>query len=268
MLLIEETIKQFGYDPRSLSHGSHKLIVRRCDVCSNEKTVMWQNYRKIKTGVDLCLPCNRSKMAQYNNQIRWAWDGINEHPQVDHEETMKRFGHDSRRMRPKSNLRIVYKCIKCNELRETIMLNLTVSSGICGPCKRSETILAHINKMKAQGLTSKGTELGKYWEIDVIARRLRHSLRSAFRRSNRRTFRHLPYTPQEAYQHITNKLKERSYLCPLCQKPINDKYHIDHKIPIASAKTPDDVLGLFALDNLDVLCPTCNIRKGMKRVEY
>lgn len=38
VVLIEETIKQFGYDPRDLSKGSRKKVVVKCDYCGNNTT--------------------------------------------------------------------------------------------------------------------------------------------------------------------------------------------------------------------------------------
>lgn len=45
------------------------------------------------------------------------------------------------------------------------------------------------------------------------------------------------------------------YKCRYCQCEV-PPYHIDHVVPIAKGGTND-------LDNLAILCPTCNMKKGV-----
>lgn len=45
--------------------------------------------------------------------------------------------------------------------------------------------------------------------------------------------------------------------CACCGKPLGDDYHLDHKMPLALGGTNTD-------DNIQLLCPTCNLSKGAK----
>lgn len=45
--------------------------------------------------------------------------------------------------------------------------------------------------------------------------------------------------------------------CAICKCSIEKKYHVDHVIPLALG-------GLHKSDNIQLLCPTCNVRKSAK----
>lgn len=53
--------------------------------------------------------------------------------------------------------------------------------------------------------------------------------------------------------------EEQNWLCanPSCRVPILDNYHVDHETPLSRHGTND-------IDNIQLLCPTCNHRKGSK----
>lgn len=53
MINEERTLKDFDYNSTELSHGSHKKVWRICDICKEEKLVIYQQYR------NLCLKCSR-----------------------------------------------------------------------------------------------------------------------------------------------------------------------------------------------------------------
>lgn len=61
------------------------------------------------------------------------------------------------------------------------------------------------------------------------------------------------YTPAD----IHLQLKSQRGLCWWCSKPLNNKYHIDHRIPLARG-------GSNAPANLCLACPKCNNSKGAK----
>jgi 5-methylcytosine-specific restriction endonuclease McrA len=54
---------------------------------------------------------------------------------------------------------------------------------------------------------------------------------------------------------VRKMLVEQDWLCSYCAVPIEDGYHIDHKLPIAAGGTNDP-------ENLHLTCARCNLRKG------
>jgi 5-methylcytosine-specific restriction endonuclease McrA len=51
--------------------------------------------------------------------------------------------------------------------------------------------------------------------------------------------------------------EKQKYKCPYCKVSIRKKYHIDHVIALA-------IGGTNGIDNIQLLCPTCNMRKHTK----
>jgi very-short-patch-repair endonuclease/predicted XRE-type DNA-binding protein len=58
LLLAEETLEEFGYDPRNLSHGSKKRVLHKCAICGKVKESM---YREFLLGI---ATSHRGKCAQ------------------------------------------------------------------------------------------------------------------------------------------------------------------------------------------------------------
>lgn len=52
-----------------------------------------------------------------------------------------------------------------------------------------------------------------------------------------------------------------SRICGICNKLIENKFHIDHKTPLAKG-------GLHVVENLQLAHPTCNLKKGDKLDYY
>lgn len=48
--------------------------------------------------------------------------------------------------------------------------------------------------------------------------------------------------------------------CVYCKTSIEDKYHVDHIIPLAAGGSNDRL-------NIQLLCPSCNLSKGTKMPE-
>lgn len=56
---------------------------------------------------------------------------------------------------------------------------------------------------------------------------------------------------------INKLLQDQTYKCNFCFISIKKKYHVDHVIPLSKG-------GSNWPSNLQLLCPTCNLRKGAK----
>jgi len=76
-------------------------------------------------------------------------------------------------------------------------------------------------------------------------------------------FRLLPYSPQDLHDHLERVRAKQKNRCPTCRRSyMKVGFHVDHVMSLRNAKTKEAVLNLFALTNLSLLCPSCNIRKG------
>jgi len=71
------------------------------------------------------------------------------------------------------------------------------------------------------------------------------------------------YSNQELYNHLSQYIGKP---CEDCKDVVLtiDTHHIDHIIPISVSKTKDDIIKLNQLDNLRLICPTCNMSKSDK----
>jgi len=71
--------------------------------------------------------------------------------------------------------------------------------------------------------------------------------------------KYLPYNSKQLYEYLENIRSLQNNSCPMCNKSYNEiKYDIDHIVPISSAKTKKELLKLFDLANLSLLCYRCN----------
>ncbi len=82
-ILVEQTVKQFGYDPRRLSVSSEKLVMRKCSLCGSVEPVKSRHARR---QTSLCLKCSNSKNAisgasKRSIAVQLAWTRIN-HPRL------------------------------------------------------------------------------------------------------------------------------------------------------------------------------------------
>ncbi len=114
-------------------------------------------------------------------------------------------------------------------------------------------------------------ERDKTLPFNLYRLRLRNLLNSAFRRhlqtkgikKRRGCFRHLSYSPQQLCDHLEEIKEQQKNICPMCRRSYNRvKLSIDHIIPLKTATTELEMLGLFDLKNLSLLCLSCNISKG------
>jgi 5-methylcytosine-specific restriction endonuclease McrA len=56
---------------------------------------------------------------------------------------------------------------------------------------------------------------------------------------------------------INKIIEEQSWLCKNCWIDIKNNYHIDHIYPISK-------WWLHSIDNIQILCPSCNMKKSNK----
>ena len=76
-------------------------------------------------------------------------------------------------------------------------------------------------------------------------------------------FRNLDYTPIELYNYLENTRKLQENKCPMCQTDYkNCTVSIDHVIPLERAKTEQEIIDLFCLQNLNLMCKSCNSSKS------
>ena len=59
------------------------------------------------------------------------------------------------------------------------------------------------------------------------------------------------------YNDIENILIFQKNKCVICKVSIKKKYHVDHVIPLSRGGSNDK-------DNIQLLCPSCNMSKGAK----
>ncbi|KKN98914.1 hypothetical protein LCGC14_0141590 [marine sediment metagenome] len=94
--------------------------------------------------------------------------------------------------------------------------------------------------------------------IKMYENRLRSSLHHCFVGHVSFT-KHLPYSSQELHNHLESIKLKQNNKCPMCSDDYNNTgFDIDHIIPTSSATNDWDMLELFSLKNLSLLCPRCN----------
>lgn len=283
-MLVEKTIAKYGHDPRTLSHGSHKLIIYICSVCGEEREIRPRYY---KEGMQ-CRPCpamtyNQPRKPRWKLAISRPLSEIPKH--INREETFKAFGYYPEDIAEGSPKKVYWNCTDCNSLQasENKVLNTVV---LCKRCvQKGNAFSIRAIEMVKNGFAPNGKPLGRdanaYREKKKLWRRkerltpkgrLINCLRSALKRVHEGcTTSSLPYTRDEYVAHILSRLAFRNNICPLCKKtPIDyNTCDVDHKIPLSSAETEEEALALFALENLDVLCPNCNqFVKRDNHIEY
>lgn len=131
---------------------------------------------------------------------------------------------------------------------------------VCKLCRRDYSKLAVVKKSNAQWQKQRLTN--PKW---LYAHRLRVQLRLAIRNKQLGCFRLLPYSPNELRNHLKMISQQQHNRCPSCNTSYNlVKFQIDHIIPLASVDNDKATFDLFALDNLSLLCGSCNSRKGKR----
>lgn len=118
--------------------------------------------------------------------------------------------------------------------------------------------------------SSKARKLSRQWQKQQMddprwryAHRLRVQLRQAIRSKKIGCFRFLPYSPNELRDYLETIRHKQKNRCPSCDISYDiTGFQIDHIIPLASANSNIEILKLFTIKNLSLLCGSCNSRKG------
>lgn len=171
---------------------------------------------------------------------------------------------------------IIYK------IDETTVISCCPSHGICKHYKRRRDnnltcCSCHSSLQKRRNKTEEGRlkmrEVGRKWRekpINRFAANLRKRMWESFNgilkngcQRARGCFRHLDYTPVELYNYLENIKNLQNNKCPYCCTSY-DKciMSIDHIVPLAIAKTEKEIINLFDLKNLSLLCKDCNSSKN------
>ena len=198
-------------------------------------------------------------------------------------------------LKPGSHTLIIRRCWFCGSEWKQARRYYRDPTSLCWRCVRRGNILLHIDpehpwlkgrnaRMVAKGLNPNGQPLRGCDPEKLKARQLRArlkllanprgwwlcrlqgALRSCLKK-NEWGRSSLPWTPAALRTHIEERIQARDGCCPLCGTPL-DRFHIDHKRPLKLARTKEEVLALFALENLDVLCPSCNMSKRATIIHY
>lgn len=107
------------------------------------------------------------------------------------------------------------------------------------------------------------------WKGGKAARKARAALKVDERRAKRRAY--LKANPHKAREWRQSRrgigslpkgtvgrlMRSQRGLCPVCRADLKNGYHLDHVVPLAKG-------GKHRSDNVQLLCPTCNIQKSAK----
>lgn len=167
--------------------------------------------------------------------------------------------------------RVISLCRKHGESIHTHKDNIIIRCLLCQNIKAKQEKLnkpEHYRKYQREWKKNKR----KNDPIFALAERLRCQIRDGIRRNIKNNdtitkgcFSRLPYTPKELYFYITNVKNLQNNRCPAC-KVNYDKvgFHIEHIVPLATAKTEQEIINLFDLKNLSLMCGSCNSSKNKK----
>jgi hypothetical protein len=124
----EETIKRFGYSPKTLPRHSLKQVIGICSVCGNNYI---SRLKSIKNG-QKCRPCIRNDWCIKHFKPRQD-DGKNILNDV---ETIKQFGYSATALSPKSFDMVIATCL-CGKTYPRIRRNIKDNS-LCVSCSRQQ----------------------------------------------------------------------------------------------------------------------------------
>lgn len=142
---INLTKKTFGYLPSDLSIGSAKLVIARCEFCSNILETKFHNV--LHRGNNLCCRSCIGIASVYDGRIppgefyKSKRSNINL-SNIDAEATLSAYGNEVKGILPFSNKKVIAKCKWCNGSISVRMSTLSYQNGsvCCRKCMKLETV--------------------------------------------------------------------------------------------------------------------------------
>jgi len=131
---------------------------------------------------------------------------------------------------------------------------------LCKLCQRK--------KLKAFNKTTRGRELrnkrnrrDRKDPINNFKDRIRNRLNNTYH-GRAAHFKDLGFSGEELRNHLFKIKEQQNNECPICNRNYNEcKMIIEHIIPLAIAKSKNEIINLFALSNLSLMCSECNSSK-------
>lgn len=186
----------------------------------------------------------------------------------------KRFGRlvAIKRLEKKRGRQFIWVCV-CDCGKETLVPRNYLTSGntrSCG-CLKKENIEKAWQANRKEFRVSETKEYKRDFQrkkllnnkLYVVECRIRANLKNALKKRNikkaGKTFDMLGYSPNDLFVHI-----EKQFLKGMSWENIG-KWHIDHIIPLNTAKNEEDLIRLNHFTNLRPLWARDNLSKGKKR---
>jgi len=255
----------------------------RCD-CGKDKTLTTSSLKSGDTKSCGCL-----KRNCWIRKDRWKEEDDNILNQFYHDKGTKYCANKLNRTMGAINVRAMKLCLKTTiingGLPRKIIIKKISNNKVLSLCKIHGETTHHYYKNKIQYcikccvLTSEqkrrqNERFKKYREnpVNRLAYNLRSLLWNSFNRisknNNTKTkgcFRNLDYTPLQLYNYLQNIKNLQNNKCPHCNISYNEcEISIDHVIPLKKAKTEQEVIDLFDLKNLNLMCRSCNSSKNSR----
>lgn len=170
-----------------------------------------------------------------------------------------------------SKNRVVSCCRQHGNTIHSYKDNIIIACMICTNIKAKKQRLSNLDRNRKYDRIWKKNKI-KNDPVYALASRLRNQIRGAINKYVKRqcittkgSFRLLAYKPLDLFYHLENIKQKQNSSCPIC-KQLYEKtgFNIEHIIPLKTAKTEKEIIDLFALSNLSLMCPNCNFSKGKK----
>jgi len=192
-------------------------------------------------------------------------------PNISREKTLERFGYDPFYLSHQSGMKVVRICPQCGK-EKIFRKQVANKHEWCIQCRGRERFKKFTDMKRVYANPAEQKRINHQREYakplgylgTILRTGLRHAAKSNDFQKPYGCFRLLGYTKEEFLEHIQSCLGNG---CVICGQPIKDRWHLAHLIPRSFAKTEDDLIRLFQLNNLSVAHPSCNVKLGDRVVE-